>query len=139
MTDLAAIQAVLERAVIETEGPQLPDLIGTLARACAAAWARVQQPEPPSRLLTPEEAAALAGVPVRRLRSWARGKSWALHPSPRTLRVEEKGFREWLTRSQPSRAVAIGLQGARPGPISRPLATVVHVAQGVPALRARRS
>lgn len=117
--------AALDAVIAGTAGPELPDLIGALARALATAWARFQQhPEAPARLLTPEEAAELACVPVRRLRSWARGKRWALHPSKRTLRIEEKGFREWLDVHNGSRPVAIATETPRRGPTLRPLATV---------------
>jgi hypothetical protein len=52
-------------------------------------------------LLLPEEAAALARVPVRRIRSWARAThadSWAVWTSERGLRVREGPFRRALVK-----------------------------------------
>jgi hypothetical protein len=56
------------------------------------------QPEA-SALMTVEEAADVAGVPCRRVRSWARGKTWARRISKRTLRIDTQGFRAWLGRA----------------------------------------
>lgn len=60
----------------------------------------------PDRLITPDEAAALAGLPMgteaerersrKRIYSWARGKRWASRPSTRCLRIFEGAFRRWL-------------------------------------------
>jgi hypothetical protein len=50
----------------------------------------------PERLLTPAEAAAIPGVPVSRIYTWARGAKWARRPSRRCLRIDEVGFRRWL-------------------------------------------
>jgi hypothetical protein len=47
--------------------------------------------------ITPEQAAAIAQVPVKRLYEWARKAKWASRPNKRTLRIDEAGFRRWLT------------------------------------------
>jgi hypothetical protein len=94
-----------------TEAPthELPALVGELARLQALALARLTaagRENPPEheedRLLTPEEAAQLAGLPDpagrgrRRIYEWARGQRWATRPSRKTLRIAETAFRRWL-------------------------------------------
>jgi hypothetical protein len=54
--------------------------------------------------LTPAEAAALAGVPVRTVYSWSRRLDWrpfVRRLSRKLLRIEEHGLRKWLDRSKP--------------------------------------
>lgn len=46
--------------------------------------------------ITPEEAAAIAKVPKRRIYEWARGRQWAHRPSRRCLRISRTGFGTWL-------------------------------------------
>ena len=91
--------------VRECDSASLPVLIGALEQAKAEAWGRLNSPvAPPSpdtkaqpeRLLTPEEAASIAQVPVRRLYGWARGQGWARRPTRRCLRIGEASFRRWL-------------------------------------------
>jgi hypothetical protein len=76
-------------AVRECDPANLPVLIGALEQAKAEAWGRPSTPVvPPSQdtkaqsehLLTPEEAAAIAQVPVRRLYGWARGQGGRAGP-----------------------------------------------------------
>jgi hypothetical protein len=45
-------------------------------------------------MLTPEEAAKVARVPVKRLYEWARFK--ASRPTKRCLQIDEDGIRRWL-------------------------------------------
>jgi hypothetical protein len=91
------------RAIVANAAPEdLPALVGKLAEAQAVAMARIATPRPPAatapptRLLTPEEAAGIPNVPVKRIYEWARGKNWASRPTRRCLRIEEAGFRRWL-------------------------------------------
>jgi hypothetical protein len=92
-------------AVRDCDPASLPGLIGALEQAKAEAWGRLSTPvaQPPQetkaqseRLLTPEEAASIAQVPVRRLYGWARGQGWARRPTRRCLRIGEASFRRWL-------------------------------------------
>jgi hypothetical protein len=68
-------------------------LIHALDLARDAAIARLMEP-PPTRFLTPEDAAALLSLPERRLRSLARGKPWALRIGG-SLRIDEAAFLRW--------------------------------------------
>ncbi len=87
-----------------TPKAELPLLIGELEAAKAAASTRLNAPSdtPPAelpsadRLLTPDEAAAIAGVKVTRIYAWARGQRWACRLSRKCLRVSEPAFRRWL-------------------------------------------
>jgi hypothetical protein len=92
-------------AVRECDPADLPVLIGALEQARAQAWGRLSTPASPppqeakaqpERLLTPEEAASIAQIPVRRLYGWARGQGWARRPTRRCLRIGEASFRRWL-------------------------------------------
>ncbi len=101
MTD--AFLRLVEQAAPE----ELPRLAAALEgarvrleqRLATARWL-VSQPssatDPVARFLTPEEAAAIAQIPVKRLYEWARKKPWAHRPNARTLRIHEQGFRKWL-------------------------------------------
>ena len=53
-------------------------------------------PPPISSFITPAEAGQIAGVPDKRIYDWARNKRWAHRPTQRCLRIDEKGFRQWL-------------------------------------------
>ena len=97
-------ESVLD-AVRDCDPANLPGLIGALEQAKAEAWGRLSTPvtsppqetkAQPERLLTPEEAASIAQVPVRRLYGWARGQGWARRPTRRCLRIGETSFRRWL-------------------------------------------
>jgi hypothetical protein len=98
------VESILN-AVRDCEPANLPVLIGALEQAKAEAWGRLSTPVAPAaqetkaqpeRLLTPEEAACIAQVPVRRLYGWARGQGWARRPTRRCLRIGEASFRRWL-------------------------------------------
>ena len=54
-------------------------------------------PAPISSFITPAAAAEIAGIDRGRLYDWARGKKWAHRPTKRCLRIDEKGFRQWLS------------------------------------------
>lgn len=106
----------LAELVSSTPEPELPILYGELAKAQALVLARLMSPpqngqpqqEPPGALITPEDAATIAGLPmdtpedrkrsVRRIYSWAAGTGirWASRPSRKCLRISEPGFRRWL-------------------------------------------
>lgn len=92
----------LRAAVGEASREELPALVEIFAGAQAEALARLAAPvaaagpPPPERFISPEEAAAIAGIPVKRLYEWARKKPWAHRPNQRTLRINETGFRRWL-------------------------------------------
>jgi hypothetical protein len=108
---MSKIEDVLAMAR-EAPAGELPALIGALEAAKAEAWGRLTSPPAPpppaapvasDRLLTPEEAARIAGIlrrdgkpAVRRLYEWARGQAWARRPTKRCLRISEAGFRRWL-------------------------------------------
>lgn len=96
----------LVRLVEQAGDAELPRLAGALEaarvrleqRLTTAKWMQAQPSSPtdPARFITPEEAAAIANIPVKRLYEWARKKPWAHRPNARTLRVHEQGFRKWL-------------------------------------------
>lgn len=96
--------ARLDAEVAQAPRAELPAWVGALARLHAVALARltgggqpmIPPPEEPDRLLTPEQAAALARVKPSRIYAWARGQRWASRPSRRCLRIHEAGFRRWL-------------------------------------------
>jgi hypothetical protein len=81
---------------------------GALAAKASAILAGLAVPQT-DKWLTVDEASDVAGVPVRRIRTWARraGITWATRPTRRTLRIHEGRFREWLTG-----AVPIALNGS---------------------------
>ena len=101
LPDLAAL-------VREAPAETLPNLIGQFEQAKAVAWARLttstkggnseegHEAERQTTWITPEQAAAMAGVKVKRIYEWARGQRWASRPTKRCLRIEEAGFRRWL-------------------------------------------
>ena len=91
----------LEAAVRDAEPPELFALAGELqGRAFSAAACREPEPPPsePARLIDAEAAAAIAGVPVKRVYDWARNQRWAHRPTRRCLRIDEAAFRAWLAR-----------------------------------------
>ena len=102
--EMAMTRTDIRGLVDTTPTIELPLLIGELEAAKAAAWTRlnaqVDRPQvgavSDDRLLTPDEAAAIAGVKVTRIYAWARGQRWALRPSRKCLRVSEPAFRRWL-------------------------------------------
>ena len=105
MTNAQSRLESILNVVRDCDPANLPMLLGVLEQARAEAWRRLSTamvpppPEtkaPPERLLTPEEAAAIAQVPVRRLYGWAHGQEWAHRPSRRCLRIGETSFRRWL-------------------------------------------
>jgi hypothetical protein len=104
MTGPEAFEVLAE--TIRVAGPEeLPALVGRLVELEERARLRLrvelngnsgrQEAEP--EMLTPEEAASIVKVPVKRIYEWARGKKWASRPTKRCLRIEETGFRLWLT------------------------------------------
>ncbi len=96
----------LDRLIASSGPAARPGLVVALAARLAQLGATLAAPttsgngrpaEEPERLLTPEQAAEVASIPVKRLYEWARGKRWANRPTRRTLRIEERGFRAWLS------------------------------------------
>lgn len=51
---------------------------------------------PPDRLLTPVEAARIAGVTPRWIYDHTRGMKFRRDLSRKSIRIEEAGFRRWL-------------------------------------------
>jgi hypothetical protein len=101
--DVWEVLMLAQRVAAEAPAAELPSFLGGLEAARAAAWARLATPTPraepeqqPAEWITPERAAEIAGVPVRRIYDWARGQRWASRPSKRCLRISERGFRRWL-------------------------------------------
>lgn len=108
--DLPATFSTLNNAIGAAAAHELPTLIGHLVAAEERARMRLREHLTPThptpvlsapgsaaeRLLTPEDAAQLASVPVARIYRWAKGARWATRPSRRCLRVQEHGFRRWL-------------------------------------------
>ena len=100
--DLAVI---VHRVALE----ELPNLIGQLEAAKAAAWARLTAPTPSTHgnghgsveqattWIKASEAAGIANVEVKRIYEWARGQRWASRPTKRCLRINVAGFSHWLS------------------------------------------
>ena len=96
MIDRNALEAVLAGA---EPGELLAAGLEITGRG-AAAMAQAKDappPTPPSRFITPAEAGRIADVPDKRIYDWARGKRWAHRPTRRCVRIDEKGFRQWLS------------------------------------------
>ena len=93
--------------VMDAAPADLPWYIGMFAEASALALARLTRPAPdPQRqaadeVLTPEEAAKIAKVEVKRIYEWARKRPWASRPTKRCLRIDGAGFRRWLAEGDP--------------------------------------
>ena len=93
----------LDRTIQEAPREALPGLIGELARLQALALVRLTRPaetlqsEPDDRLLTAEEAAPIAGLTVRQLKT--RRLSFRKKLGHRTVRFSERGLRAWLRRA----------------------------------------
>jgi hypothetical protein len=101
---------ILDEVVDVAPRAELVQIIGRLATLSALAHARLAAPPRPAatraalsdgpadRLLKAGDAAAIASVPVKRVYEWARNQKWASRPTKRCLRIDERGFREWLRR-----------------------------------------
>ncbi len=87
------LAAELLELVAAAERADLRDLVAALGVAREAALLRLMTVEP-TRILTPSEAAEVVGMPERRLRSLARGKSWALRLGG-ALRIDEAAMLRW--------------------------------------------
>jgi hypothetical protein len=103
MTDFDVVDFPKLRSLVETGSSGVVDVRADLHRALAELDWRAQRPkvtsisEPePERWLTPEQAAAIADVKVKRIYSWAKGQKWASRPTRRCLRINEGAFRKWL-------------------------------------------
>ena len=98
----------LDRAIAEASAADRPGLVVLLAARLAALGAGLSVPASsssaptvtagplPQFLITPQEAATIARVPLARLYAWAHGQRWATRPTRRCLRIDEVGFRRWL-------------------------------------------
>lgn len=100
--------------LVEAAGPeQLPAIAAACASAQALALARIvatsapaTKPKVAENWITPIAAARIAQLPAttdiekrratKRIYHWARSKSWARRPTPRTMQIEEGRFRAWL-------------------------------------------
>ena len=98
---------LLER-VAAAPWEDLRELLRVFDQAREAALLRLLEP---ARILTPDEAAQLVSLPVRRLRSLSRGKVWALRVGG-ALRIDEAGLLSWARCSQRAR---IETEGPRTG------------------------
>jgi hypothetical protein len=88
--------------------------LAAAALEVASELAREPQPAPeqpvrpePERMLTPDEAAAIARVSRETVYGWARRADWrpfTRRISRKVLRIEERGFRRWLERRTPGLA-----------------------------------
>lgn len=81
----------------------IPDFRAELARADSIALSRLMSatvtPTPATtepEWLTPQEAAAVAKVSVKRFYELARGKAWTHRLTKRCLRIDGRAFRHWL-------------------------------------------
>jgi hypothetical protein len=120
---------MIDRSILEDVAAlpleELPEAIGLLAQAQAAATVRLVAPTPAGRgghaaapapeceerFLTPEQAAEVAGLPLgteqdrkrslKRVYSWAHGRRWAVNPTGRFLRISGQPFRAWLRTRRP--------------------------------------
>ncbi len=107
MLDLGQLSEDLRRHAAEADAEALPALVGLLEEVALRARARVlavQQPQPaqvPDRVLTPEEAAEIAGCTVRWIRTVTRGLPFRRDLSRETVRFSEAGLRAWLTSPRP--------------------------------------
>lgn len=93
-----------ERVLREVETcpfEELPDLMKLIVEGMVGVQKRLGVAEAPvsraDSLISPEAAAKIAGVPKRRIYAWAERKRWACKPSRKVLRIDERGFRSWLT------------------------------------------
>jgi hypothetical protein len=81
---------------------ELPAVLAAVAaRMAATARAAADLPAAPpprgaDRWIDAAEAAAIAGVSVKVMYDWARVQAWAVRPSRRCLRIDERSFRRWL-------------------------------------------
>ena len=101
--------ADLSKMIREATLDELPELLGALEVAKAAAWVRLSTPPTPTTtatvspapppMLTAEDAAALAGVSKRWLLRHTRKLRFRHDLSRKQARFEEAGLRRWfLTR-----------------------------------------
>lgn len=97
MTDLAP---ELDRLARETSMDALPELLGAVVAAEARIRLRLAEPVTaaavPERLLTAEEAAAIAGTSARWLLAATRGRAFRADLSRKRPRFREDGLRSWL-------------------------------------------
>ena len=86
----------------EVPREELPGLLGRLVEL--EAWVRIRlaeapaAPAPAPRLLTADEAAAIAGVSKRAILAKTRGLRLRCDLSRKAPRLEETAFRAWLAR-----------------------------------------
>jgi hypothetical protein len=95
MIDRAELERVLQGAA-PAELVSLGAEIQGRGLVALVAEKNAPPPAPPSRFITPDDAADIAGVPAKRIYDWARKQPWAHRPTKRCLRIDEAGFREWL-------------------------------------------
>jgi hypothetical protein len=121
--NLPEVLAELDRVIGEAPPEKRPGLVVALSARVAALAVRMAMltqgspsaAEGPVRdpaggvggWITPERAAEIAGEPIdapearrrarRRIYGWAKGQRWANRPSRRCLRINEQGFRRWLS------------------------------------------
>jgi excisionase family DNA binding protein len=92
----------------------LPALLGRLVELEARVRMRLAESSAPapcavaSRLLNPDEAAAIAGVSRRSILTKTRGQMFRRDISRKTVRFDEVGLRRWLTTSRKRAAALAG-------------------------------
>jgi hypothetical protein len=104
MSDVSVVDFPKLRSLIESGSSGTVDARADLHRALAELdWnaqrpmARIPAPAEPEQWITASEAAGIPGVKVEQIYTWAKGQRWASRPSRRCLRINEAGFRRWLT------------------------------------------
>lgn len=95
---------IVARAVREAPVEELPTVAGILASGHAALQLRILDhvrvllpaAPPPSKIISIDDAAAIAGTTARWVASHTRGASFRCDLSRKQPRVDETGFRRWL-------------------------------------------
>ena len=97
----------LRQLVAATAPEDLPELGGRLREAELLVEVRLRTapmsgnghgPEREAEVwITPQQAAKIASIEVRTLYDWAANKPWASRKTKRCLRIDERGFRRWLS------------------------------------------
>lgn len=108
--DLDYVLNLLDEKLATAEPRAIPSLalalssrLATLASVLAEHLGVSQDPSrpEPTRLLTPTEAAAIAGVTRRWIYDHTRGMKFRRDLSKKSIRIEEAGFRRWLEYQRP--------------------------------------
>ena len=107
LPDLDFHIAAIEKAIDESPAQRLSGILGWMESAKAKCWTRLMTPgisgglahaahEEPPKLLTPDEAAAIAQKPRKWIYRHTRGKRFRRDITRKCIRFEEAGLRRWL-------------------------------------------